>query len=386
MATSQSSASATSKAIGAVILMAFGLLVTLVVLEGTLRLVPSLLPEGAQLRLRQRRGAEQAWYVPHPYIGHLHMPDGHASARTGRPGLEAAGVRDPWGFRNRWPWPEPVDILAVGDSLTYSQMVDDEQAWTALLPARLPHLRIVNLGLIGGAPQQYLRLYETFGLALAPKVLLVGLFLGNDLWGAQQFDRWWAQGGKGGFPEFGRRDPPPGVRGWIRRRLQDWYLVALWQEVRAAYGAGRVFSGRTIELPSGERLQMIPSSLRQTALAARPGTLKYALVLDTVERIAALAQQHQTHCLILFFPSKEEVYLPLVETDVPDLAASFIPALQQRGIAYLNLTPPFRAHAMAGEKLFFEEDGHPNQRGYALIAELVLAYLTTHAQRVGLGG
>jgi hypothetical protein len=73
-------------------LLTVALLFTLALLEGALRIAPSLLPEGARLRIHWRSG-ENAWYIPHPYIGHLHTTDGHASGRTARPGVETAGMR-----------------------------------------------------------------------------------------------------------------------------------------------------------------------------------------------------------------------------------------------------------------------------------------------------
>jgi hypothetical protein len=48
--------------------------------------------------------------------------------------------------------------------------------------------------------------------------------------------------------------------------------------------------------------------------------------------------------------------------------------------------PGFRSRAEKGEVLFFEADGHPNRRGYALIADLVLANLKSHAKQYGLRG
>jgi hypothetical protein len=263
-------------------------------------------------------------------------------------------------------------------------MANDDQAWTTLLARGLPHSRVLNLGLIGAAPQQYLRLYETFGIDRAPKVLLVGLFLGNDLWGAQEFDEWWAAGAQKPFPEFGKKAPEQGVRGWLRRQVKRLYVFALAQDLRESYQAGRLFSGKTIELSSGERLQLVPSLLAHAATYTRPGRPEYKLVLETIEQIRARAQEHQTHSLILFFPSKEEVYLPVLGEEAADLAAPFIPELHARGIAYLDLGPDFRKRAAAGEKLFFEIDGHPTARGYALIAEVVLTYLKAHAQQFGL--
>ena len=84
-------------------------------------------------------------------------------------------------------------------------------------------------------------------------------------------------------------------------------------------------------------------------------------------------------------PSKEEVYLPLVGPDVPDFSRDLRAAFEERGIDFLDLGPAFRARAAAGESLFFEVDGHPNPRGYALIAQLVLAHLRDNSRKFGLG-
>jgi hypothetical protein len=367
---------------GNALLITGSILVTLILIEGALRLAPSLLPEGARLRLHYQ-GTGEPWHVPHPYIGHLLIADAKARAMTARAGVASASI-DIWGFRNKWPWPEQAEIVAVGDSFAYSQMVDDEQAWTALLDQALPQSRVVNLGLIGGAPQQYLRIYETFGIDLAPKVLLVGLFLGNDLDGAHNFDLWWRAGGKGSFPDFRRPEAKPGVRGWVAGQLKRSHLVAFLRELHVSYQSGRFLGGKTMELADGSRLQLVPRALTQAARQGQPGRPEFASVLDTLERTHILAKQHNTHCLVLFFPSKEQVYLPLLGEEAPDLAAPLIPELDKRGIAYLNLGPPFRERAAAGETLFWELDGHYNAPGYALVAEVVRAHLKDNAEQYGL--
>ena len=40
--------------------------------------------------------------------------------------------------------------------VTFGQGVNDEQAWPAILARAFPTSRIINLGLIGAGPQQYL--------------------------------------------------------------------------------------------------------------------------------------------------------------------------------------------------------------------------------------
>jgi lysophospholipase L1-like esterase len=59
-------------------------------------------------------------------------------------------------------------------------------------------------------------------------------------------------------------------------------------------------------------------------------------------------------------------------------------ALEKRGIPYIDVLEDFRRRAAEGEVLFFETDGHPNAKGYALIGDLVSSYLKRHAKEYGL--
>ena len=79
--------------------------------------------------------------------------------------------------------------------------------------------------------------------------------------------------------------------------------------------------------------------------------------------------------LIVFQPSKEEVYLPLLGEPAADLSYPLREKLAESRVEYLNLTPVFRDRAAMGEKLFFEADGHPNAAGYELIGNTVLAHI-----------
>jgi hypothetical protein len=78
--------------------------------------------------------------------------------------------------------------------------------------------------------------------------------------------------------------------------------------------------------------------------------------------------------------------LPLLGEPAPDLGGPLRAALTDLSIPHLDLTQDFRRRAAKGEVLFFEADGHPNVRGYALIAERVLSHLKDNARRYGLKG
>jgi hypothetical protein len=364
-----------------VLLVVGSLLFSTTLVEGTLRLFPELLSENSRAQLNWQAVVNTSWHVAHPYLGHLHnieylrKTNARTSAKT--MGLWKGPVRfDAWGFRNTEPWPDRVDIITVGDSLTYSLSVNDEQAWPVLLERALAPRRVLNLGLIGAAPQQYLRVYETFGAKLSPKVLLVGLFLGNDLTDALEFDSWWRAKSHKSFIEFLLKKGQTGGNGW----LQQSYFYTLLEDLRHS----SQLSAKTVQLTDGSQVQLIPELLARQASFGSPGQPAFALVLNTLEHLCTLATQQQTHCLVLILPEKEGVYLPVFGAAAANLAAPFLPELDKRGIAYLDLGPHFRQRAAAGEALFWKMDAHPNARGYALIAEVVLAHLQEHATRYGL--
>jgi lysophospholipase L1-like esterase len=380
----------------------FGILVfgsvffALLLAEAVLRLAPGLLPVELQQVLR---ADPRNYGIVHPYIGHLHKPN-NALVISGRD-FHAIHNTDGHGFRNAWPWPETAEIVALGDSVTFGQGVEDDQAWPAILARSFPTSRIINLGLIGAGPQQYLRVYETFGLKLRPKVVLVGLFTGNDFWDAEMFDLWLKSGAGGSYMvwrDFGR---PLSVSLDLEQPLGNLISSLIWRAkllARKSYVCNLLVhvrgnfnrwmpSGKTIfQAPDGRRLELAPSLLAHNMREARPGRPVFDLVLDSLQRLRSLAKKHGATVLVILQRSKEEVYVPLVGESTPDPVAPLRAALSSLGIPYLDLLDGFRQRAAKGEVFFYERDGHPNARGYALIAELVGAHLKDNSDVYGLEG
>jgi GDSL-like Lipase/Acylhydrolase family len=348
------------------------MLFALTLSEVTLRLFPDLVATEIQEFIQ---ATPDTYGVSHPYIGHLHKPN-NAIVISGRD-FRAVHHTDGHGFRNAWPWPERVEIVAVGDSLTFGHGVEDDQAWPALLAKRLPQGSLINLGLSGGGPQQYLRLYETFGTRLYPKLLLVGFFLGNDFANAEWFDQWIKSDAGGNYMvwrDFGRpkrvHNSQSPIKGNLRRLQWEMYLLArksylfnLMVHVIEGAKKWRPDEVRIFELPDGGRLELLPSNFKSKIKGAHPGHPQFDLTLDTLKRIRSIADSHGTKMLVIFLPSKEGTYLPLLDSDVPDVSGPMRGELERLGIAYLDLGPAFRDRAAKGEKLFFETDGHPNVNG-----------------------
>jgi lysophospholipase L1-like esterase len=360
--------------------------IALIVSEGILRLFPRLLSENAQIRLHWTTAPDEAPPSPHRYIGFVPRPAGFA------PDVDATGASAEaiWGQRNRAPWPDRADVVAVGDSFTYSQTVGLDQAWTTLLDDALPNERVITLGTIGTAPQQYLRIFETYGAQSSPKLVLVGLFMGNDIEDASTFDRWWREARDEDYRYYRSRTSATGPRAWWRQFRQQTYIGALLNDaLRAPHYVrhdDRFLDGMTIELPSKERVQIIPRSVARSVAIATPGKPGFDTAIASMVQLKALAAQHGAACLVLLFPSKEEVYGQFAERDLPDLdlATPTRNELTAQGIDYFDLGPILRERARNGLALYHEIDGHPNARGYAVIAETLRDYLTESASKYGL--
>jgi hypothetical protein len=102
------------------------------------------------------------------------LPD----ARLGTRPNPALPDHDVAGWRNE-ARPERAAIVTIGDSQTYGDEVRREDAWPQRLGRQLGRSSY-NLALGGYGPVQYLRLVDD-AMELAPELVLVGLYAGNDL-------------------------------------------------------------------------------------------------------------------------------------------------------------------------------------------------------------
>ena len=359
-------------------------LALLVLTETTLRLSLGTLPLLVRSRIRTHPRFSS---VAHPYVGHLN---------------KAGSDTDPYGFRNDWPWPATPGIVTLGDSVTLGNGVDQAEAWPAFLGRAFPEEGLVNLALGASGPQQYLRVFETFGVDLRAKLVLIGFFARNDFWDAAKFDAWLRSGAGGNYLVWRDTGAPPTVSLSLRQPAEKLVRSAVWRGelvARTTYVGNALFhtsrhfgspaasdSPEVYQSPEGERLELQPEDFLSATRRAQPGTHAFRHVLATLARIHSLARENGGRAAVVFVPSKEEVYLPLVGEDCPDSAASLRAALEAVGIPALNLLHEFRRRAAEGEVLFFEdkESPLPNARGHALIAELAIEHLQQHVDRYGL--
>ena len=142
--------------------------------------------------------------------------------------------------------------------------------------------------MIGAAPQQYARLFDAFGAALRPKVVLLALFPAYALTAVGQFDAWLAAGAPGNYDRWRTGDAGTGWPSALKRGLEETYL---WQTLRALTSAWRTGEqDRTLMLATGSELKLMPAVYRSAAARARPGDPAFERVVEVVEEIRAQAQ------------------------------------------------------------------------------------------------
>jgi hypothetical protein len=306
--------------------------------------------------------------LPHEEIGYVWQPQ--ISERFEGWNFAFTYTTDEYGFRNGGPWPERADIVVIGDSQAFGFGVNDGEEWARRLAERPPGVEVVNLGLIGAAPQQFAKVFEAYGAPLHPKVVVVGFFPPNAIDTGRLFHDWVAEGKADGFDALRMRRRAPGASagmpGRIKAQLRKSYAaLAIYYGLKQLTGTSDTI---TIPFEHGGELRLVASRYREAAAMAASGHADFQRVIETLGRLQKKVRASGAEMLVVPFPSKEEVLLPMVGERPNQVVGPFITELGRRGIAALDLTLYLQEGVAAGEKLFFDIDLHPNPAGQELIA------------------
>jgi len=266
-------------------------------------------------------------------------------------------------------------ILALGDSFTFGQGVEEWQTWPSVLQERASaangHLDVINGGFTGLSPSGYLRYLRVRGLQLDPDLVIVQVFVGNDvvdelldedasLTGAERiaFESHYLAGLPLAAVGRSREQGPLGA---VRRTVDDlvpnlYDLVTL-SVVKTQYmlGAHRmqfdyILAEETPDLEHG--WQRLLAALEATVrLAEGDGRRAIAIVIPFYDQVA---------------PSSIQAGL---ERDRPQRRIMAFCGAQR--LTCIDLLPALRA---AGDprELYYLQDGHLTPRGQETVAIAVL--------------
>ncbi len=216
----------------------------------------------------------------------------------------------------------PFRILAVGDSTTFGQHLNDEETWPAQLQQRLDpsreHIEIINAGVIGASSFQGLSFLATRGLALHPDMVTVTF----------------------GFNDWARAEVSDRERARLYKRRGIWgMLLHLWD--MKSSDTGDVLVDR-----------------------ATPGEY-----LDHMLAIAELCAERDIPLLFLLWPSPFEVEDPVGQSSRE--RPLLLGACQLSSAECVDLLPAFRR----SETPTHLDIIHATAHGCAIVAETLAAHI-----------
>lgn len=403
---------------------AFGVVLAFLCIEIFFRLLPGFLPLEVQLRTGRtgRNFAdlaleryEKAYYdlfYNDPYLGVAYKPDlnvvlkGHPDytyhMRTISLGYSGIGFRDDGIPSAGDDIHGPVYAVAVGDSFTSGDGVEESQTWVENVQRRVGQ-PVVNLGVSRYASTQNERMLTRYGLPLQPRLVLWGFFP-NDFYGEwiirrwlasgePDIDAWWAktmENAPSPSPDqtVTRRTATPvgagsGLRGFLHRHVISYELLKFGLRLGDYRWQGGAGPGGSIRYDDGRLHLMFQPDAWERWLNQDDQTIR-----QTQEPILAARAQAEAQgaaFVVILIPFKEAAYWDMLTARAPGwkerldvgrplrLMLDFCAA---NGLRCLDLTSAFRQHAAAGEQLYFRSDGHWNVAGHALAADLIYNYLS----------
>jgi lysophospholipase L1-like esterase len=319
---------------------------------------------------------------------------------------------DAEGFRNSVVR-EPIDVAVLGDSFAEAMTSPREEAWPARLE-ELTGMKVQNYGTSSFGPQQELYVLQDFAIAHRPRDVVLGYFAGNDLFDAERFDRWEHGGDKPGEEPSGWR-LQKSYRGYEKLFLTTLVRVFLPATKPADIPAPVVrsrsgFDRGAFEIPTASgttlRFAFMPPYLQKLAgsRAEIERSRGWKLARETFLRMKETCAEDGARLTIMFIPSKDEVYWPLVEHSLgraelersldfistynhmplhaADISANRLAQNElmrefcaSAGIPLLDLTPVLEQAAASGRAVYFADDAHWNAAGHQIAAEELAKFL-----------
>jgi len=312
---------------------------------------------------------------------------------------------DGWGFRNK-AVPSQVDIAAIGDSHTFGNTATMTDSWPMVL-GRLSGLNVYNLGMGGYGPNQYYHLLKTRALTLKPRLVLCGLYMGDDFenafsitygldywsflrkgnWGEVNADIWNVGNPRKGFLK--------GLRNWLAKKSILYQLtfhgpilgkVKGYLEVNELWRYDE-FTSYLIVDEKNIREAFLPKSLLsrldQKSSAVREGM---RITFRLLKEMNEMCLQNGCRFAVVVIPTKEMVFEEYLENNpkvnlgrvINELLMNERSAqkelfefLRKSGIEYVDTLPTLKREA--GNQLYArtDKDMHPGRNGYRVIAEAI---------------
>ena len=350
-------------------LLTFSLLLAVFAAEFALRLV-------APQQLIQIR--PDLWQ-PADTVGWMHRPNVTTTINTGEGPATVHTDRDGFRVGEAGRIEQGMPVLLIGDSFMEALQVEYEQSFAGLTQERLPALigrgiAVRNAGIDGWSPSQYLLRArsvlprEEFGL------VVVSLFLGNDVQPRRQDyipPREAVERHSFRFPRGLGRDE---LESALLRPVND----AL--EVRSHLYTFVKNRLQTLRMRAG----FSPLYMPQEFLKSEAESGRWEVIADIAADIEAAAAERGARTIFVLVPAPFQVdsarfdqYVTGFDVDpaTVDLEQPtrlVTRELEERGLRFVDLLPAFRQAQRSGVRLYGTVDPHLTAAGHDAMADAVL--------------
>jgi hypothetical protein len=281
----------------------------------------------------------------------------------------------------------PYEIVLVGDSFLVTGE-DDASTLSERLRA-VSGRATFNLSRSWYGPHQYLELLKRYGLALRPKVVLLGFYAGNDIVDIHEYHRWLREQRYYFYADHAQR--PFFVR----------YAIALTD-------TGASLRDTIAKRPARQTRPVAPGEIHPDLGVIQVGAQAVPMVFirwnpeGSAEQLLATAEWQALHALLtefhdlcraygilpilLYIPTGSQVYaeyatarsgrrfLQAAARQHPirtNMVAAITTLAQQVELPLINLLPYFEQQAEAGKLLYYPFDTHWNGEGVQAAAEYI---------------
>jgi hypothetical protein len=312
---------------------------------------------------------------------------------------------DELGFRNRIV-PESADIVAVGDSHTFGNTATMEDSWPYVL-SKLTRRTVYNMGMGGYGPNQYFYLSQTKAFSLKPKLILWGLYMGDDFENAYSItyglDHW----------AYLREKPVEHVNFniWEKPASPNWHKkIRIWLSehsilyqlaFHAALGgtlqgeaqirnATRLYPGvaTALSVPSDHILEAFrPQSMLTRLDQQSPAVLEgMRITFKLIHDMNEICARNHVQFVVVVIPIKEEVFSEYLVRDanlpLRDVIGQLLKNdrvarektfkfLMDSGISYVDPLPDLQNAVQQELYTRTATDMHPGKNGYRVIAQAI---------------
>ncbi|MEX2048822.1 MAG: SGNH/GDSL hydrolase family protein [Gemmatimonadota bacterium] len=234
-------------------------------------------------------------------------------------------------------------ILALGDSFTFGVGVDYGDRFSEVLERDRPETEVLNMGVFAYGPDQALLAYELHGRSVDPDIVVLGLYLGNDLDDIKSRV-------VHSFPKpYFVLDPDSLV---LVRPKPSWSVAARSRSYIAEL-VFRITEGRQLRWETAPELV---------------GASEIDLLLAVLNRLSTDTAADEANLLVVVIHPRD------ASADQRTRYEFVTAEIQRAGHNLLDLREVFLSASQQGEHLYLA-DGHWNPAGHRLVAEALQAEL-----------